>query len=377
MKIARIFGIDIFVNVSWLFVFALVAWSLAGNVGPLHALRLAPLARALLAVMTALLFFMSVLFHELAHSLIARQRGVPIRGMNLFIFGGVSLIEGEPPNAPTELWISAVGPSVNVVLGIVFGWLSHLLSSPYSIVMPVHDIGSGYAIAFSYLSISNYWLAAFNLLPAYPLDGGRVLHGIVWRATNDRYLATTVAVIAGRSIAAAFILCGILWTITDGMGGGLWLTFLGWFLLRAGEAERVATRVTEALRGHRAAELAQNPKVRISADQTTASALEALLDHQVNSAPVFVGERLIGIVTLQGLVRVADPSGSYVTAAMIKINDVATVRGDAEAAEVTRRFARGGHSLLPVIDNEGELLGFITREIVLSWMMKDRLVRAG
>ena len=376
MKITRIFGIDIFVNVSWLFVFALVAWSMASNVGPLHAVKLAPFARSLLAVLTALLFFTSVLFHELAHSLIARQRGVPIRGITLFIFGGVSMLEGEPPNAPAEAWISGAGPLTSVVLGVFFGMLSHQLSSAHYAIVPVHDWRSGFAVAFSYLAYSNYMLAIFNLLPAYPLDGGRVLHALVWRTTGDQHRATTVAVIAGRSIAAGFIILGIFWTITDGLGGGLWLTFIGWFLLQAGEAERVAARVTEALRGHRASELAQPPEVRIRADQTAASALEELLHHHVHSAPVFVGERLIGIVTLQSLVRVADSTTSYVTAAMTKISDIATIRGDCEAAEVTRRFAGGGHPLLPVVDAEGEVLGFITREIVLSWMMKESPISA-
>jgi Zn-dependent protease/predicted transcriptional regulator len=370
VKIARIFGIDIFVNVSWLFVFALVAWSLAGNAGPLHAVRLLPLERAFLAVLTALLFFVSVLLHELAHSLVARARGVPIRGITLFIFGGVSMMEGEPPNAPAEAWISVVGPLTSLLLWSLFGRFAHQLSAPHHLAMVMGgDWRGGFAVAFSYLSLSNFLLALFNLLPAYPLDGGRVLHALVWRATNDRNLATTVAVIAGRSIAAAFVLIGILWTVTDGLGGGIWLTFLGWFLLQAGEAERVAARVTEALRGHRAAELAQAPKVRIAADQTAASALDVLLHDQVNSAPVFIGERLIGIVTLQGLVRVADPTTTYVTATMTKISEVATIRSDAEAVEVTRRFARGGQPLLPVLDNDGEVLGFITREIVLAWMM--------
>lgn len=374
MKIARIFGIDIFVNVSWLFVFALVTWSLASNVGPLHAAKLVPFARSLLALLTASLFFLSVLFHELAHSLVAKQRGVPIRGITLFIFGGVSMLEGEPPTAPAEMWISAIGPLASIALGIFFGALSHALSSPYTVAMPVHDWRGGFAVAFSYLSISNYILAAFNLLPAYPLDGGRVLHGLVWRATGNRHRATTVAVIAGRSIAAAFVVFGIFSTITDGLGGGLWLTFIGWFLLQAGEAERVAARVTEALRGHRAAELAQPPEVRIRADQTASGALDELLQHHANSAPVFVGERLLGIVTLQSLVRVADAQTSYVTAAMTKIADIATIHGDCEAAEVTRRFAgggRGGPPLLPVIDDQGEVLGFITRETILSWMMKE------
>ena len=371
MRITRIFGIDIFVNVSWLFVFALVAWSLASNVGPLHAVRLAPFSRAILALLAALLFFVSVLLHELAHSLVARSRGVPIRGITLFIFGGVSLLEGEPPNAPAEMWISAIGPLTSVALGLCFGAFVHHLNVPTHTFLPAYDWRGGFSVVFSYLSIANYLLALFNLLPAYPLDGGRVLHALVWHATGNQHRATTVAVIAGRSIAAAFILLGIFWTITDGLGGGMWVTFIGWFLLQAGEAERVAARVTEALRGHRAAELAQPPAVRIRADQTAASTLEYLLHHQVHSAPVFVGERLIGIVTLQALVRVADPATSYVTAAMTKISDITTIHGDAEAAEVTRRFAGGGHPLLPVIDTDGEVLGFITREIVLSWMMKE------
>ncbi len=377
MKVARILGIDIFINFSWLFVFALVVWSLAGNIGPLHALKLAPVARAFLAIVTASLFFLSVLVHELTHALVARRSGIPIRGITLFIFGGVSLLDFEPTAPPREVWLAAVGPLTSVTLGVAFAALAQRVSiPPHHLITAVHDWRGGFTLVFDCLARSNYALALFNLLPAYPLDGGRVLHALIWRSTGDQHQATSYTVIVGRSIAACFLALGIYWTVTDGFGLGFWLTLLGWFLLQAGEAERVVARVTEALRGHQAAELAQPPAVQVRADQTAATALNDLLNAHVHAAPVFVGERLIGIVTLQSLVRVADPAVAYVTTAMTKITEVTTISGDCEAVDVTRQFAHGGPPLLPVLDVDGEVLGFITREIVLSWMMKDPLVEA-
>ncbi|MGH7683843.1 MAG: site-2 protease family protein, partial [Vulcanimicrobiaceae bacterium] len=178
MRIGRIFGIEITVHVTWLFVFALVAWSLSSGFGPFFQLHLSEPERIGLAVFSALLFFLSVLIHELAHSLLARSRGIAVRGIMLFIFGGVSQFEEEARSAPVAGWVSAIGPLTSLALAAVFFGLSKLFgqSTPFQ-------------TAFYYLSVVNLSLAVFNLVPAFPLDGGRVLQALVWRATGDQYRA--------------------------------------------------------------------------------------------------------------------------------------------------------------------------------------------
>ena len=370
MRVGRLFGIDVFINVSWLFVFALVAWSLASDVGPLRAVDIPPLPRACLGVVTALLFFMSVLIHELAHSLLARSRGVKIRGITLFIFGGVSMLESEAETAPAEAWISLIGPLASFALFIIFTALTGLLAVAQPQPLQSHDWRTAMAVASSYLACANLLLATFNLLPAYPLDGGRILHALIWRFGGSRRRATAITIAVGRIIAACIVLLGIASTLfeREALGGGLWLTFIGWFLFQAGETEGAVARLGEALRGHVAAELAAPPACAISADTTAEEALQKLLHQQVHAAPIFLGERLIGMVTLQELVRVPEPTRTYVTAVMTPASEIAVIRASADAGEVTRALTRGGTTLLPVEDDNGELLGFITREGVVAWM---------
>jgi Zn-dependent protease/CBS domain-containing protein len=375
MRIGRIFGIDIFVNVSWLFVFALVAWSLASNVWPLHGMTISPLTRSVLAVVTAMLFFCSVLLHELAHSLLARARGIPIKGITLFIFGGVSMLEREADSAPSEIWISLIGPLTSLALFVFFLVVVACIAQGQDLTTTASALPDGLsglrgasALAATYLAIANLMLAVFNLLPAYPLDGGRILHGLLWRFSKNRSFATTCTVIVGRVIAGLIIAWGLTDIVLEGLGGGAWMTLIGIFLLQAGESERVAARLGDALRGHTAAELAVSPVLRLAADTNADAALAQLLHHQINAAPVYVGERFIGIVTLQDLVRVSDPARTYTTAVMTQSSELDHISADADAGEVTRRLSRGAQTMLPVLDAAGELVGFITREGVIAWM---------
>ena len=166
MRVGKIFGIDIIVNLSWIFIFAFVAWALV-DVGPFRLINVTPFQRITLGIITAVCFFASVLIHELAHSLVARKRGIPISRITLFIFGGVSSLESEPASAPVEAWIAFVGPLTSLLLGVLFYGASQLAG-------PHTPVGT----AAGYLGVANLWLGVFNLLPAYPLDGGRVLHAL-------------------------------------------------------------------------------------------------------------------------------------------------------------------------------------------------------
>src|SRR5271166_4257881 len=215
MRVARIFGIDIYIDPSWFLIFVLLAWMLSSDVGPLRSAGLSPGDRALLGILTALFFFASVLVHELAHSVAARMRGLPVSRITLFIFGGVSQIGGDFESATGEGWIAFVGPLSSLVLSALFYLVAQALG-------PNSAIGLG----ASYLAWANGVLAIFNLLPAYPLDGGKVLHSLIWRATGDRRRATRIAAGVGQSIALLMVVLGIFMSFTVGFFNGLWIAFI-------------------------------------------------------------------------------------------------------------------------------------------------------
>jgi Zn-dependent protease len=242
MKIGKIFGIDIIIHVSWIFVFALVAWMLGSDIGPLQHLQVTPESRVGLGILAAILFFASVLIHELAHSVVARSRGIPVSSITLFIFGGVSSLETEPKTPGAEGWVAFVGPLASLVLALLFSVIAQALGA-----------GIPFGAIAQYLAFANAALAVFNLLPALPLDGGRVFHSIVWRKTHDRLRATRIAALVGRIIAGAIIAVGIAESLYIGFGYGLWLIFIGWFILQAGSGELAQAEALESLQGMNAA----------------------------------------------------------------------------------------------------------------------------
>ncbi len=368
MRVGKIFGIDIVINLSWLFIFAFVAWALA-DVGPFRDVSMLPAQRVTLGIITALLFFGSVLAHELAHSLVARSRGIPIKQITLFMFGGVSNLEGEPGTAPVEAWISFVGPLTSLVLGAIFFSLSLLLG-------PRTPLG----VATEYLGYANIVLGIFNLLPAFPLDGGRVLHALVWRITKSRYRATQIAAGIGRLLAGLFILYGIFATLYFGFDNalsGLWMVFIGWFLLQAGTAEETHAELEHALQGLTAADIAEAPPVALPADATADVVLQTMMRTGRRAFPVMLGDRLLGIVSLGDFVKLGDrpPGAAYVTSLMTRLEDLHSVTPTTQATDVLKLFSQTGVAQIPVIDAGGQLVGFVTRENILRRLPLHRDLR--
>ncbi len=364
MRIGRIFGIDIVVNLSWLFIFAFVAWSLA-DVGPFRLISVTPLQRMTLGIGTALLFFASVLAHELAHSLVARRRGIPIKQITLFIFGGVSQLEGEPSSAPIEAWIAFVGPLTSLVLGVIFFGVSALLGSRTPL-----------GVASAYLGFANVVLGLFNLLPAFPLDGGRVLHALVWRWTNSRLRATQVAATFGRVLAILFVVYGVFVTLYYGASAayGIWYIFIGWFLLQAGGAEKMQAELLGALQGLTARDIAVPPPAPVPADATADVALQMMMKTGSRALPVMLGDRLLGIVTMSDFAKLTDrgPGDAYVTSLMTRVADLTSAPPTASAVEVLRMLSKSGVAQIPIIDESGTLIGFVTRESILKRLPLQR-----
>lgn len=361
MAIGSIFGIRITVNASWLFIFALVAWSFANATGALAMHDLTVTQRVLLGILGSLLFFASVLAHELAHSLVARRRGIPVRGITLFIFGGVSAIDGEPATAPAEAWIAGVGPLTSLLIGAASIGVAALLG-PASIAGRIA----------LYLGVANVGLAIFNILPAYPLDGGRVMHAIVWRFSRDKALATRVTVGTGRGLAWVLIALGIAQTFATGFGGGLWTTFIGWYLLQAGNMEQTRLTYGRALEGHVARELTAPADAHVAANTTAADALRYLNERKIRAAPVVIGENYAGVITRDELAHVSPEERErvFVTSVMLRPDDITTAKPDSSAADVVREMAQHEGSAVALVDDSGAFVGLLTRESVMQWLVR-------
>lgn len=225
VSLGKIFGIEITLDYSWFWIFLLVTWSFALGIFPNLAPGRSILTYLGLGLFGSLLLFTSVILHEISHTLVARRNNLPIEKITLFLFGGASRLTGEPPNALTELKMALAGPAASLVLGGLFlaiGFLSSGLNPPASFSVLVQTI-----------AVINIALAVFNLLPGYPLDGGRVLRAVIWRYTRDLKKATRYAATGGRVVGWGLILFGVIQLFTSNVGGGLWMILIGFFLNQA------------------------------------------------------------------------------------------------------------------------------------------------
>jgi len=222
IRLFSIFGFEINIDASWIIIAVLITWSLAAGVFPLFFKGLSQSVYWIMGAVGAIGLFASIVFHELCHSLVARRFGLPMRGITLFIFGGVAEMEDEPPSAKAEFFIAIAGPLSSIFLGFFF-WGILLLGNYLNFPGPI-------LIIFSYLRIINLVLAAFNMLPAYPLDGGRVFRSIIWALKKDITQATKLASAVGSGFGLALAAAGIFSVFTGGIAAGIWWILIGLFI---------------------------------------------------------------------------------------------------------------------------------------------------
>jgi len=245
VKLGRISGIEIGLHYSWFIIAALIVFSLGEHFRQVH-----PNSGAgeiwIAALFTAVLFFVTLLLHELAHSLVAQSRGLKVRAITLFALGGVSQIQDDATDAKTEFWVAIAGPIASLIIG--FSCLGIALGLGWQRSTEPHTAGIGVLVWLGYI---NFALAFFNMIPGFPLDGGRVLRSLVWAITKNADRSTRIAARVGQVVAFLFILDGI-WRYFSGAGfGGLWIAFIGWFLMDAAKASYAEVGTTAALRGMR------------------------------------------------------------------------------------------------------------------------------
>lgn len=241
IRLGRLFGISVALDWSVLLILALIAWSLATSVLPAEVPHQPQLAYWSAGVLGAILFDACLLAHEMAHALVARSRGVKVEGITLWLFGGVSRLESEPAGAGAEALITIVGPLTSLAVSLLLFLLAGLAAA----------LGAAALVPalLSWMAFLNVALAVFNLVPAFPLDGGRLLGSIFWAVTGSRRRGVHYAVVVGRVFAALMILGGMLFLFTGDLLDGIWLAFIGWFLLTAAQAEEAAAVAHDALRG--------------------------------------------------------------------------------------------------------------------------------
>src|SRR5438477_6139799 len=292
LRIFRIAGIDIYINVSWVIILVFLTYALATGEFPAFFPGYSSSTYYLLGFISALLLFVSVLLHELAHSLVARARGLTVNSIVLFIFGGVSNIEQEPQTPGVEFSMAFVGPLVSLLIGVVCYGLWLLVRGTHSLIVPI----------LSYLALMNIILGIFNLIPGFPLDGGRVLRSIIWKATGNFQTATNITTFVGQAFAYLIILWGILLFFAGNVFNGLIIIFTGWFLLTSAQSARSQSVLETAFRGVTVNQIMNTNVMTVPANISLQKLVdEYFLPQGLRSAFVMQGDQLAGLITLSDI----------------------------------------------------------------------------
>lgn len=369
IPIVRIGGIEIKIHITWFLIALLVVWSLAGSYFPDSVEGYSTGAYWLAGVAVGLLFFASLLAHELAHSLTARSRGLKVLGITLYLFGGVSEIEDEATNAKDELRVTIVGPLTSFALAGMFGVLWLVLKGTSDLT----------ASAVGYLAAINLFLGLFNLLPGLPLDGGRVLHSLVWLRTGDQTRATRVAVRSGVILGYLMVAVGIIWVFGGYWLNGLWMIFLGWYLQSMAAQEWASSQTKKLFEGMRVADLVQTDVHAIAPDARLDDVVdEIMMRYQARVVPVIKDGAFQGLVTLEGVARIPRDQWPVTTAltVMIPARQVHAVTPEDSVESAIATMQQEDVNQLVVLRGE-ELVGVINRStIIRQFEMRQALSQA-
>jgi Zn-dependent protease/CBS domain-containing protein len=378
-RMGRIFGIDIRIDWSWLFIFVLVTWNLATVFDQVHTDWGAGLTWST-AVVAALLFFASVLAHELAHSLVARAQGVPVRSITLFLFGGVSSIERDPSSARNEFVMAFVGPLTSIVIGIVLlliasagaGAVTASITDPTQTIAALNPLTT----LLMWLGSVNVFVGLFNLIPGFPLDGGRVVRSILWAVTDNLRNATRWASALGQFIAWLMIIAGIAMVFGVqipffGTGlGGLWLAFIGWFLNTASAQSYRQLIIQDILEGVAVSGMMRSDPPTVAPNASVSSLVhDYIMGHDDRAFPVVEDGRLVGLATLEDVRHTSRETWEAATVReiMTPADELVTVRPEEDAAEALNKLTARNVGQLPVTQ-EGRLLGLLRRRDLVNWL---------
>jgi len=372
VSLGRIAGIHVGLNWSLLVIAALIAWSLANSLLPSAAPGQTSGAYLFAGVVSAFVYLACLLAHELAHSIVAVRRGVKVEGITLWLFGGVSRFSSESSSPGAQALITFVGPLTSLLLGVVFFLASVAIGGGTNTSL--------LAATLSWLGYINLLLGVFNLLPAFPLDGGRLLQSLIWVRTHDRLRATRIAARIGRAFAFLLIAYGLITFFASGsIIGGVWSVFLGWFLLSAARAEEAGGLIRQALSGISVAEVMTPNPVQAPDNISVEDALHSyILASRHSTFPTHdAGDRLSGLLTLAALKNVA-PNARATT--LIKeiicpLDKVSSARPADPATNLLDAAEGCSEGRTLVVDN-GRLVGIVSPSDINRLLQRSSLGRS-
>ena len=350
LTIGRFGGVELRLNWSLLAVVALIVWSLSDGVFPSQNPGLSHNTYLGMAFVASLLFLASIALHELGHSWVARREGIEVDSITLWLFGGVSQLNGRFKSPGVEFRVAASGPLVSIGLGLLFVLIA-IAGAPSAV--------DGVAAWLGYI---NLILAAFNLLPAAPLDGGRVLHALLWRAKGDFAWATRVASEVGQAFAYLFIALGLAMFVFEGSFSGAWLAFIGWFLLQGARAEARYVATEQALGGLRVRDLMVRHPVTVDADSTIGRFMDDVAgSHRFTTYPVLDGDRPVGLLAFASVAAVprSDWDSRSVRDTMFPLDDVPLLTEDELAVDALQELSAPTGNRALVVD-DGHLAGLLS-----------------
>jgi|WetSurMetagenome_2_1015567.scaffolds.fasta_scaffold93700_2 Zn-dependent protease/CBS domain-containing protein len=359
IPLGKIVGIPIGLDYSWFVVFALITWMLAGSYYPTEFKDWSVALYWFMGAVTAIMLFVSVLLHELGHSVIALRYKIPVRNITLFLFGGVAQIGAETPSAIAEFVIAIAGPFVSLFLATFF-----YLVQPFVVGMePLLGLAK-------YLAYINLALVLFNLIPGYPLDGGRVFRAIVWSITGNMRRATIMAAKVGRFFAFLFIFAGVWQMLSGNFGGGLWIAFIGWFLDNAASTQLHQVMFQGLLSNHTVSQAMSTHCPSVPVDLT----LQQLVDEHVlisGQRCYFVtrGGTTVGLMTLHRIKEVPRLEWATTSAAqvMLPLEQLKRIEPDTGLWDALQNMDRDGVNQMPVI-RDRQVVGMLTREDVITYL---------
>jgi Zn-dependent protease/CBS domain-containing protein len=378
-RIGRFFGIDVRVDWTWLIIFALVTYSLGNTFGQFHSDWSSRL-RWGLAIVAALLFFASVLAHELAHSLVSEARGNPVSGITLFLFGGVSNIKEEPDSPQGEFLMAVMGPVTSIVIGLILVLIAGVAGGPVAAATAPSEVLPQLGplrTMLLWLGSINVTLGIFNLIPGFPLDGGRVLRSILWAATDDLRRATKWASWVGQGFGWAMIAAGISMAFGasipffgSGLGNGLWIAFIGWYLNNASSQSYQRVVVVDILEGVPVKRMMRSDPPTVSPSVSVESLVhEHIMGTDEHAFPVLDDGALVGMATLEDVRALSQAAWetTSVREIMTPYDQCTLLKPDDDAAEAMTKLATCDVRQLPVLDGD-RLAGVLRRRDLIQWL---------
>jgi Zn-dependent protease/CBS domain-containing protein len=388
MNIGRLFGIQIRIDPSWLIIFALVTYNLTLFLRHFFA-TWTPASYWLVSALASLCFFASVLAHELAHSLVARAQGVQVRSITLFLLGGVAQLQKEPPTARVELTTALAGPLTSFGLGVLLIGLGRgtLTVDTAALFQQGSTTGSLSPLStiFLWLGAVNILMAVFNMIPGFPLDGGRVLRAALWGLTRDLYKATRWTTWIGQAIAWSIMAVGFSFLfgvqipgLGSGLASGLWLIIIGWFLNTASASTYQQAEMRHKLTGVPVVRLMRRDAPTVQPSWTVGDVFHMHGgDRDEQAFPVLDDLVLVGIVTREDLIKIPREAwpDTLIEQVMTPEEKLATIAPDEDASQAMERLQQRGVRQLPVVRDNCEFLGLLRHHDILRWLQLNQEAR--